>query len=101
LRVFCDLVETKSFLKTGLLNGISQSAVSQQLQALEANLGARLFARSRRAGVSGPTTQGLILYEAAKQILKCINLTVSRIRASKVTSPDICIPQPDQRHRFK
>ena len=35
LKVFCDLTETESFTKTAQINGVSQSAVSQTISALE------------------------------------------------------------------
>ena len=34
-KTFCDLVETQSFSKAARLNEVTQSAVSQQLKAME------------------------------------------------------------------
>ncbi|MCU0783244.1 MAG: LysR family transcriptional regulator, partial [Verrucomicrobia bacterium] len=35
LKVFCDLTETESFTKAAQINGVTQSAVSQQISSLE------------------------------------------------------------------
>jgi hypothetical protein len=35
LKVFCDLAETESFTKAAQINSVTQSAVSQQISALE------------------------------------------------------------------
>jgi DNA-binding transcriptional LysR family regulator len=44
---FLDLCETRSFNRTAERLGITQSTVSGRIAALEASVGARLFARSR------------------------------------------------------
>lgn len=54
---FLDLIETRSFNQTAERLGITQSTVSGRLVALEQDLGARLFTRSR-AGTQ-LTTEGL------------------------------------------
>jgi LysR family transcriptional regulator, transcriptional activator of the cysJI operon len=67
LRVFCDVVESGSFSTAALQNFITQSAVSQQLRALEAKYHCRLVERSR-GGVK-PTPEGEILYRASREII--------------------------------
>jgi LysR family transcriptional regulator, flagellar master operon regulator len=57
LDTFLDLVETRSFNRTADRLGVTQSTVSARITALEAQLGARLFQRSR-AGTE-LTTEGL------------------------------------------
>src|SRR3972149_3974970 len=47
LKVFCDVVETGSFSLAASQNFITQSAVSQQLRALEAKYRCKLLERSR------------------------------------------------------
>jgi DNA-binding transcriptional LysR family regulator len=47
LDTFLDLAETRSFNRTAERLGVSQSTVSARIRALEALVGARLFARSR------------------------------------------------------
>jgi DNA-binding transcriptional LysR family regulator len=47
LKVFCDLVESRSFSQSALRNFITQSAVSQQIKNLESRLKRRQAAASR------------------------------------------------------
>lgn len=67
LKVFCDVVETGSFSTAASQNFITQSAVSQQLRALEAKYRCKLLERSR--GGAKPTPQGDILYRASREII--------------------------------
>ncbi len=67
LKVFCDVVETGSFSTAASQNFITQSAVSQQLRALEAKYRCKLLERSR--GGAKPTPQGEILYHASREII--------------------------------
>jgi len=48
LKVFCDLSETESFTKAAQINGVTQSAVSQQISALERQFKAMLIERSKK-----------------------------------------------------
>jgi DNA-binding transcriptional LysR family regulator len=66
LQVFCDLVETGSFSAAASQNFITQSAVSQQVRALEARFDQPLIERTR--GHIQPTPAGQVLYEAGKEI---------------------------------
>jgi LysR family transcriptional regulator, transcriptional activator of the cysJI operon len=68
LRVFCDLVESRSFSRAAVRNFVTQSAVSQQIKNLEARLNRRLLLRSGRS--VAPTEAGRIVYEAARSILE-------------------------------
>jgi LysR family transcriptional regulator, transcriptional activator of the cysJI operon len=67
LKVFCDVVESGSCSTAALQNFITQSAVSQQLRALEDKYHCRLVERGR-GGVK-PTPEGEILYRASREIL--------------------------------
>ncbi len=67
LKVFCDVVETGSFSVAASQNFITQSAVSQQLRALETKYHCKLLERSR--GGAKPTPQGAILYKASREII--------------------------------
>lgn len=67
LKVFCDLIDTRSFSKAAARNSISQSAVSQQVRALEDRFGRKLIERSRR-GLAA-TSAGVIFYQACQEIL--------------------------------
>jgi len=67
LKIFCDLVELRSFFKTAERNLLSQSAVSQQVQQLELSLKCQLFDRTKRP--IEITDEGRLFYEAATAIL--------------------------------
>jgi DNA-binding transcriptional LysR family regulator len=81
LKTFCDLIETGSFSKAAALNFISQSAVSQQIQALEKRFDQQLIERRKRNGVT-PTEAGKSLYLECKEILERFNAIERRLRAS-------------------
>lgn len=66
-QVFCDLVETTSFSEAAERNGISQSAVSQQIGALEKRFGVTLVERGRRNFAVTP--EGEVFLKAARNIL--------------------------------
>ena len=66
-KIFADLVETKSFSKSAKLNGITQSAVSQQARAMEKQFKALLIDRSQKQFQL--TREGSQVYESAKEIL--------------------------------
>jgi len=66
-RVFRDLVETKSFSRSASLNGITQSAVSQQLRSIEQRLRVPLLERTSKQFAL--TREGHLLYEASREII--------------------------------
>jgi DNA-binding transcriptional LysR family regulator len=66
-QVFCDLVETTSFSEAAERNNISQSAVSQQIRALEERFGVTLVERGRRNFAVTP--EGEVFLQAARNIL--------------------------------
>ncbi len=68
LKVFTDLVNSESFSKAAKLNGITQSAVSQQLRAMEKYYNILIVDRSQKQ--FRLTAEGEKLYEAAQRILK-------------------------------
>ena len=70
-QVFCDLVETTSFSEAAARNGISQSAVSQQIRALEERFKVTLLERGRRN--FSVTPEGEVFLKAAQSILEAYN----------------------------
>jgi DNA-binding transcriptional LysR family regulator len=66
-KIFADLVETKSFSKAAKLNGITQSAVSQQARSMERQFKALLIDRSQKQFQL--TREGQRVYETSKDIL--------------------------------
>jgi DNA-binding transcriptional LysR family regulator len=67
LRVFCDVVDTRSFSEAARLNRVTQSAISQQIRALEKRFDRKLLDRAPRA--IQPTAAGEKLYDAAREVL--------------------------------
>ena len=67
-QVFCDLVETPSFSEAAVRNGISQSAVSQQIRTLEDRFQVTLLERGRRNFAVTP--EGEVFLKAAQNILQ-------------------------------
>jgi len=67
-QVFCDLVETTSFSEAAARNGISQSAVSQQIRTLEERFKVTLLERGRRN--FSVTPEGEVFLKAAQSILQ-------------------------------
>lgn len=76
LRSFVALVEAQSFTKAALSLNLTQSALTRQIQKLEADIGAELLTRSRR-GVD-LTERGAMLVERARAVL----VEVEQIEAS-------------------
>jgi DNA-binding transcriptional LysR family regulator len=69
LKTFRDLAESGSFTRAAQMNLVSQSAVSQQLKALEARYGCRLLERNRRGRVE-LTEHGKHFYAGCREILE-------------------------------
>jgi DNA-binding transcriptional LysR family regulator len=67
LRLFCDVVRLRSFSRAAAAGGVSQSAASQAIQQLEAELDATLLDRTRRP--LEPTAEGRGFYEACRALL--------------------------------
>src|SRR5438309_6619137 len=67
LKMFCDVVETGSFSRAAQLNHVTQSAVSQQIRALENRYEQKLLSRSARQVT--PTPAGERLFRGSKEIL--------------------------------
>jgi DNA-binding transcriptional LysR family regulator len=78
LKTFCDLVETGSFTKAAERNYISQSAVSQQLKALEIRYNRPLLERHARRGVA-LTDAGRVLYIGCKALLDRLRALEERL----------------------
>lgn len=68
LKVFCDLAETQSFTKAAQINGVTQSAVSQQMSSLERQFKALLIERSKKK--FRLTQEGEVLYDYSRRLLE-------------------------------
>jgi LysR family transcriptional regulator, transcriptional activator of the cysJI operon len=80
-KIFSDLVETKSFSKSAKLNGITQSAVSQQARAMERHFKTLLIDRSQKQFQL--TREGQRVYEAAKEMLHTYEKLLSELQEMK------------------
>lgn len=80
LRYFVAIVDCGSLTKAAEQVCVAQPALSQQLAALEADLGVPLLLRSVK-GVA-PTDAGMTLYRHARTILRQLEHTRSDVRAS-------------------
>jgi DNA-binding transcriptional LysR family regulator len=80
-KIFADLVETKSFSKSAKINGITQSAVSQQARAMERHFKTLLIDRSQKQFQL--TREGQRVYEASKEILHQYEKLLSELQEMK------------------
>jgi LysR family transcriptional regulator, transcriptional activator of the cysJI operon len=69
LKVFCDLVDLESFSLAAERNFITQSAVSQQIRALEEKFKRRLLERIRGRRDVKLTPAGEVFYREARHVL--------------------------------
>jgi len=76
--MFCDVVETGSFSRAAQLNHVTQSAVSQQIRALETRYEQKLLSRSARQVT--PTAAGERLFRGSKEILARFSEVEQEIR---------------------
>jgi DNA-binding transcriptional LysR family regulator len=78
LKVYCDLAETESFTKAAQINGVTQSAVSQTISALERHFTSLLIERSKKNFRLTP--EGEVLYDFAKRILSTYDSLHSKLQ---------------------
>jgi DNA-binding transcriptional LysR family regulator len=77
-KMFCDLAESGSFTKAAQTNGVTQSAVSQQVSSLERQLECLLIERSKKK--FRLTREGQLLYEHGRQIVQSHDSLLSRLQ---------------------
>lgn len=82
LRYFVSAAENRSFTKAAAQYYISQTAVTQQIQALEDMVGVALFDRSSRP--ISLTPAGKLFLVDAKAILERINHSINRVQEASV-----------------
>jgi DNA-binding transcriptional LysR family regulator len=81
LKVFCDLAETESFTKAAQINGVTQSAVSQQISSLERQFKSLLIERSKKK--FRLTREGQVLYDYSKQVIQTYDALHSKLQEIK------------------
>ncbi len=90
LKVFCDLAETKSFTITAQLNGVTQSAISQQISSLERMffprknaLGKKKWLIERGRRKFRLTREGQTLYQHGKQVIALYNELQTKLKETR------------------
>ena len=78
MRYFIAVVETNSFFEAGEICHISQSAISQQIKALEEELQVQLLERHGRKFTVTPA--GRYFYEQAKKQVQALDSAVREVR---------------------
>src|SRR5256884_6165252 len=81
LRLYCDIVRLRSFSRGAEQNFVSQSAASQAVQLLEAELGVALMDRTKRPLVVAP--EGQAFYEACRGLLESWEKAKAEVAAVK------------------
>lgn len=81
LKIFGDLVDSQSFSKAAKLNGITQSAVSQQLRAMEKHFSVLIVDRSQKQ--FRLTREGQKLYDSAKELTHLYDKLMSELQEMK------------------
>ncbi|MBJ7327183.1 MAG: LysR family transcriptional regulator [Chthoniobacterales bacterium] len=77
-KVFSDLAETASFSQAARRSAITQSAVSQQIKALEKHFGVRFIDRGKKN--FSLTPEGRVFLGAAREILAVVDSLDVRLR---------------------
>lgn len=80
LKVFCDLVDLESFSLAAERNFITQSAVSQQIRALEDKFKKRLLERIRGRREVKLTAAGEVFYREARRVLDAYDQLQENLR---------------------
>lgn len=94
LRVFTVAAQAHSFKAAAQQLGVSQSAITRQIQTLEEQLGTRLFQRDNR--VHALTPSGLVLAPELQRIFRELDRVVDRSRTvgdDELTTLRIAIPE--------
>ena len=85
LKVFHAAAEAGSFTHAGERLGLSQSAVSRQVSALETDLNVSLFHRHARGLIL--TEQGDLLYRTAREVFAKLAMTEAMLSGGGTHSP--------------
>ncbi|MDR2863656.1 MAG: LysR family transcriptional regulator [Puniceicoccales bacterium] len=80
-KTFSDLVDSQSFSRAAKLNGITQSAVSQQLRAMEKHFNVLIVDRSQKQ--FRLTREGEKIHESTKDIIHRYNQMISELQEMK------------------
>src|ERR1700676_4964412 len=78
LHVFRLVVKHGSFTKAGEIAGLTQSAITRQVQGMESSLGLELLERTTRS--VRPTPAGAFLYEESNRFANDIDETLQKLQ---------------------
>jgi DNA-binding transcriptional LysR family regulator len=81
LQLYRDVVRLRSFSRGASVNDVSQSAVSQAIHQLEAELDVRLLDRTKRPFTVTP--EGRVFYEACRDLLDRFQQAKARIASAR------------------
>ena len=81
LKIFCELVETGSFSRAAERNFVTQSAVSQQVRALETRFKRKLLERVRGQRELRLTKEGEAFYQESRGVLAAYTRLEERMRS--------------------
>lgn len=81
LKLYCDIVRLHSFSEGAAVNQISQSAASQAIQQLEAELDVHLIDRSKRPFMLTP--EGRMFYEGCLALLQAFEKVRAQIASAR------------------
>ena len=86
IRYFVTLAQTLSFSRTADIHYVSQTTISQQIQALEAELGVSLFTRTKRKVSLTPA--GRVFLDDAQKILDLVDHADEKMHLFKDASAE-------------
>ncbi|MBS2015484.1 MAG: LysR family transcriptional regulator [Deltaproteobacteria bacterium] len=93
LLVLAHVVDTGSFSAAAARVGLTKSATSKRIAALESALGAKLLRRTTRKVV--PTAEGLAVYEGARHVASAMTLAEQALdRATSVDAGTVRLSAP-------
>lgn len=87
LRVFCDVVETRSFTATAKRHGVTQSAVTQMFRGLERRFKSRFAVRKPKGFRLTP--EGGLFYATCRKVLRLEAELSRRLRQTREAAPGI------------
>lgn len=80
-KIFCDLANSSSFSRAAEANGVTQSAVSQQVKTMEDRFGVKLIERGRKN--FSLTPEGKAFLEASREVISTVDNLMARIQELK------------------
>lgn len=83
LKTIMAIIAHGNFARAADVVGLTPSAVSQQVQTLEQELGVRIFERASRP--PKPTSAGMQVFEMAREVLRVVDTTKASLRGEKIS----------------